>query len=186
MNAIRCFSTRPFQCVLRTDASRCSPKLRAPIAPPQLFQTRNLQSPATPLKQHIRALHTSRPVFSRPKSTDRGPASTEDTQTDFGNLDVLGNTPAPTTGIDACTNEGFHLNNGLKMNGCGTLLIGGEAFRWQPWVSQNGKLKNHKGLWEVGKECWGLLDLVWPKPGKTRGVVLGPRFHLYLDMHRRS
>jgi len=28
-----------------------------------------------------------------------------------------------------------------------------------------GRLKNPKGQWEVQKEAWGVLDLVWPKPG---------------------
>ncbi|KAF2815813.1 uncharacterized protein BDZ99DRAFT_457763 [Mytilinidion resinicola] len=163
MKATRCFPTRPFQCALRADTSKGSPLRRSSIASNQ-----HLRPPARSTKippQHVRTLHTSRAMLSRPKSTDRGPASTEDTQTDFGNLDVLGNTPAPSTSIDACTNDGFHLNNGLKMHGCGALLIGGEAFRWQPWAQQNGKLKNVKGQWEVGKEAWGALDLVWPKPG---------------------
>ncbi|OCL02075.1 hypothetical protein AOQ84DRAFT_305410 [Glonium stellatum] len=129
--------------------------------------------------------HTSSRDFARPqKSRDRGPKSTEDTQTDFEALDVLGNTPAPTTGIDACTPEGFALNNGLRLSGSGILLVGGEAFRWRPWVREGSKestnseggvgnergfsgrggLKNSKGQWEVQKEAWGVLDLVWPKP----------------------
>ena len=67
----------------------------------------------------------------------------------------------------------------------GVLLVGGEAFRWRPWVREGckegtigeggvgnegeggrtGRLKNPKGQWEVQKEAWGVLDLVWPKPG---------------------
>jgi len=163
MNANRCFSPRSFQCVLRADFSNRSRQLRPSTASSQHYPGSYLRSTASS-NRHTRTFHTSRAAFSRPKSTDRGPPSTEDTQTDFANLDVLGNTPAPTTSIDACTSEGFHLNSGLKMSGCGALLIGGEAFRWQPWAQQNGKLKNQKGQWEVGKEVWGLLDLVWPKP----------------------
>ena len=30
---------------------------------------------------------------------------------------------------------------------------------------------NKKGQWEVEKEAWGVLDLVWPKPGMT-GLLL--------------
>lgn len=133
----------------------------------------------------FRQLHNTSRILARPqKSRDRGPKSTEDTQTDFGALDVLGNTPAPTTGIDACTPDGFALNNGLKLSGSGVLLVGGEAFRWRPWVwgrrkegtagegrvgneGEGGgvsRLKNPKGQWEVQKEAWGVLDLVWPKP----------------------
>ena len=134
----------------------------------------------------FRQLHNTSRILTRPpKSRDRGPKSTEDTQTDFGALDVLGNTPAPTTGIDACAPDGFALNNGLKLSGSGVLLVGGEAFRWRPWIREGrkegtvgeggvgnegegggtGRLKNPKGQWEVQKEAWGVLDLVWPKPG---------------------
>ncbi|MCJ1438017.1 hypothetical protein MMC27_007404 [Xylographa pallens] len=102
------------------------------------------------------------------KPTDRGPASKEDTQTDFGSMDVLGNTPPPTTSIDACLTDGFHLDNGLKIGGgSGCLLVAGEAFAWRPWEasgSKKGQMINAKGQWTVEKEAWGILDLVWPKP----------------------
>ncbi|KAF2875964.1 hypothetical protein BDV95DRAFT_484929 [Massariosphaeria phaeospora] len=116
-----------------------------------------------------------------PKSRDRGPASTEDTQTDFGALDVLRNTTTPATAIDACMHNGFALNNQTRILGSGVLLVGGEAFRWRPWLDERrtegtvadgavgddamtGRLKNAKGLWEVHHGAWGILDLVWPKP----------------------
>lgn len=106
-------------------------------------------------------------------TTDRGPPSKEDTQTDFGSLDVLGSTPAPTTSIDACLDDGFHLNSGLRIRGgSGCLLIAGEAFSWRPWEAfgcegGGGKrqMLNKKGQWEAPREAWGLLDLVWPRPG---------------------
>jgi NADH dehydrogenase [ubiquinone] 1 alpha subcomplex assembly factor 3 len=82
--------------------------------------------------------------------------------------------------------DGFALNNGLRITGAGVMLVGGEAFRWRPWVrpgrkegtieegaaggdvkgvsSMSGKLKNAKGQWEADKMVWGALDLVWPKP----------------------
>lgn len=114
-----------------------------------------------------------------PKSRDRGPKSDEDTQTDFGALDVLRNTAAPATSIDATTSDGFALNNQMRVSGCGLLLVGGEAFRWRPWVqggkegavvegadgSRTGRLTNAKGQWEVSEGSWGILELVWPKPG---------------------
>lgn len=119
--------------------------------------------------------HASARPLAAPKSKDRGPASKEDTQTDFGALDVLGGMPPPTTGIDACMEDGFALNNGLRITGAGVMLVGGEAFKWRPWVrpgnddvkdvtSMNGKLKNAKGQWEADRMAWGALDLVWPKP----------------------
>lgn len=122
-----------------------------------------------------------------PKTKDRGPASKEDTQTDFAAMNVLGNTPAPTTAIDACAHDGFALNSGLKIAGSGVLLVGGDAFNWKPWIregrkegtigegamgddvkgvsSVGGTLRNKKGQWEVAEHSWGLLDAVWPKPG---------------------
>ena len=105
-----------------------------------------------------------------PKSHDRGPASTEDTQTDFGSLNVLGNTPAPSTSIDACLWDGFHLDSGVKITGgSGVLLVAGEAFSWKPWEAGKGdmKLVNEKGQFDVEDEVWGLFSLVWPKPGKS-------------------
>jgi NADH dehydrogenase [ubiquinone] 1 alpha subcomplex assembly factor 3 len=97
----------------------------------------------------------------------------ETTQTDFSSLDVLGGTPVPSTAVDACLWDGFHLNNGVKITrGAGVLLVGGEAFGWRPWDAgtQKGegkgmRLLNAKGQWEVEGGAWGLLEVVWPKPG---------------------
>lgn len=107
-----------------------------------------------------------------PKSRDRGPKSDEDTQTDFSALDVLRNTAAPATSIDATTSDGFALNNQMRVSGCGLLLVGGEAFRWRPWVGKGegagtARLTNAKGQWEVEQSGWGVLELVWPKPGTS-------------------
>ncbi|KAG4422995.1 hypothetical protein IFR04_003907 [Cadophora malorum] len=136
-----------------------------------------------PCRQIQRSISLSTPYQSspKPKSRDRGPASTEDTQTDFAALNVLGNTPAPSTSIDACLWDGFHLNSGVKIGGgTGVLLVAGEAFAWRPWESPvpSGKalsLVNEKGQWEVGDEAWGVLGLVWPKPGK---ISLPPELFL--------
>lgn len=92
-------------------------------------------------------------------------------------LDVLGNTDAPSTAIDACLSDGFHLDNGIKISGGdGMILVGGEAFTWRPWEvlkdGGNGKkgqamLVNKKGQFEVEDEAWGVFGLMWPKPGKS-------------------
>ncbi|KAF2090096.1 hypothetical protein K490DRAFT_35639 [Saccharata proteae CBS 121410] len=120
-----------------------------------------------------RLFHTSVPSCASrpPKSRDRGPTSSETTQTDFGSMDVLGSLPAPTTGIDATTSDGFSLNSGTRVSGSGVLLLGGEAFRWRPWIREGrkegtivGRLRNEKGMWECDTGAWGVLDLVWPKP----------------------
>lgn len=51
----------------------------------------------------------------------------------------------------------------------GVVLIGGEVFKWAPWVRKNGGkgegLVNEKGLWEVPEGSLGILDVLWPKPG---------------------
>ncbi|MCJ1350173.1 MAG: hypothetical protein MMC33_000154 [Icmadophila ericetorum] len=115
------------------------------------------------------------------RSKDRGPTSDEKTQTDFGTLNVLGNSPPPTTAINACLSDGFHFDNGMKIGGgSGCLLVAGEAFSWRPWEAGgavgNRKMINGKGQWEVGREAWGLLELVWPKPDMLI-LGLGPSMH---------
>jgi len=141
-----------------------------------------------------------RAYATRPPRKDTRPRSDETTQTDFGAMDIYANTPAPTSGIDACTEDGFALNSGMRVSGSGVLIIGGEAFKWRPWILNaqkgeatsvgssrsapltkgksgaskmrrvenvfgSGRLVNQKGQWEVDKVAWGLLELVWPKPG---------------------
>ena len=116
--------------------------------------------------------HFSTPTPPAPVSRDRGPTSTEDTQTDFSAADIYSSTPAPTNSIDACLPDGFHLDNGVKItDGDGLLLVGGEAFAWRPWGRQKrAKMVNQRGQWEIpgegGAIAWGLLGVVWPKPGE--------------------
>lgn len=162
------------------------PTQLAPLRRAAITSSRALVSPCRPLVSPI-AFTTSPFLISRsvssttsnaPLSRDRGPASKENTQTDFSNLDVLGGTPVPSTAIDACLWDGFHLNNGVKItNGAGVLLVAGEAFAWKPWnaariTGKEGyegmgtkRLVNNRGVFEVGPEAWGILGLVWPKPG---------------------
>lgn len=159
---------------------RCySSAVRTLICPYQDRSTsRTLRAAAKNPATHINAARTFITVPPRhaspvPRTVDRGPPSKEDTQTDFGTMNVLGNTPAPTTAIDACLDDGFHLDNGLKIiGGCGCILVSGEAFSWRPWEAggraegaQKGRMINKKGQWDVEKEAWGVLDLMWPKPG---------------------
>lgn len=149
-------------------SSRALASLSRPLVAPIAFKT----SP------FLTGRSVSSTASNAPLSKDRGPASKENTQTDFSNLDVLGGTPVPSTAIDACLWDGFHLNNGVKItNGAGVLLVAGEAFAWKPWNAARitGKerdkgmgtkrLVNDRGVFEVGPEAWGVLGLVWPKPG---------------------
>lgn len=133
---------------------------------------------------HITSSYRAPPTA--PKTRDRGPASEEETQTDFTVMNILSQTPPPTTAIDSCLEDGFALNSGLRVTGSGVLLFGGEAFKWRPWIKEGrkegtigkgaagddlkgiksvaGKLQNAKGQWEVDSSAWGILDLAWPKP----------------------
>lgn len=172
---------------------------------PQITQSRTYSLPCPPKSLPLnRRFSIHSPSLSAPKSHDRGPASKEDTQTDFGSLNVLGSTPAPSTSIDACLWDGFHLNSGVKIvGGSGVLLVAGEAFGWRPWeaglVSKAGeggevrgasgagagkygagkRLVNDKGQWEVEDDAWGLLGLVWPKPGMQSYSRVGGRSRCY-------
>lgn len=174
------------QSVVSHSVARPAERSFALTVRPALSSSRTPKKIPTP-RRHCRCIHSSPPhhVVRSQRSRDRGPQATDDTpQTDFSALDVLRNTAAPATGIDACTNAGFALNNNVRTAGCGLLLVGGEAFRWRPWLSEHrkegtigggakgddemtGRLLNAKGQWEVPEEAWGLLDVVWPKPGMT-------------------
>lgn len=93
---------------------------------------------------------------------------------------MLANTSTPATAIDACLEDGFALNSGIKINGSGVLLVAGEAFHWNPPKSStstspppNRRIKpdttsrysNAKGQFEMADPAaWGVLDLVWPRP----------------------
>lgn len=141
------------------------------------------RTPQLPTPRQCRSLHsTASNDASHPPKSHRSSQKAEETQPDFSALDVLRNTAAPATSIDACTHDGFALNNNAKLSGCGVLLVGGEAYRWKPWLSEHrkegtvgggakgddamtGRLLNSKGQWEAPQDAWGLLELVWPKPG---------------------
>ncbi|KAK2733395.1 hypothetical protein FQN57_002135 [Myotisia sp. PD_48] len=115
-----------------------------------------------------------------PSRTRALPKDEQDTKpaTDLSSLDVLANVDAPATSIDACLEDGFQLNNGVKItDGDGCLLVGGEVFIWRPWNATTTSpsshpsdspspkaLLNSKGQWEVSEDVWGLLKLLWPKP----------------------
>lgn len=85
--------------------------------------------------------------------------------TDFTRMDMLGTAPVPSTSVDICSSDGFKLNSGVSVyDGKGLLLVDGEAFEWQPW-GPDKRLVNTKGQWEVPEGAFGVLDLLWPRPG---------------------
>lgn len=95
--------------------------------------------------------------------------------TDFAAMDILGNTPVPSTTVDICMSDGFQLNSGARIeDGSGVILVGGEAFRWRPWLPRGEpRLLNSKGQWEIPNDTLGLLSLIWPRPGM---FLYGPRY----------
>jgi hypothetical protein len=99
------------------------------------------------------------------------------TPTDFSKLDVFGNIPQPGGSIESCLNDGFTFSTGLTVTGTGVLIIGGEVFRWFPVGDESSgnspyssapRMLNSSGQWEVEGNSFGVLDVVWPKPGTFR------------------
>ncbi|KAG8161796.1 hypothetical protein KVR01_008783 [Diaporthe batatas] len=126
--------------------------------------------PAT-TRQCAAALHTSP---TRPAKRGRAHNGEEIPEgpptTDFSRMDMLGQTPAPSTSVDICSSDGFKLNSGVSIyDGNGVMLVGGEAFAWRPW-GPDMKLVNAKGQWEVREEAFAVLDLLWPRPDL---IILG-------------
>jgi alkaline phosphatase len=157
----------------KSTGSLCATPTRIQLLSSFLNHHRNYSNGSSNFPAPIRPTRmVSRSHPAKPRSHDRGPQSQEDTQTDFAALNVLGNIPAPTTAVDACLDSGFHLDNGVKItDGDGVLLVGGEAFSWRPWKGNKGGEKsamvNAKGQFEVDEQSWGVLDLVWPRPGMS-------------------
>lgn len=160
--------------ITTTNTARiCAGLSRPTFAPSPIPQLRRPNSDHARPTRMIPRSHAQRPA-----DRDRGPESKEDTQTDFAALNVLGDIPAPTTAVDACLDNGFHLNNGLRVRGgSGVMMVGGEAFAWNPWKVSGGSkadMVNRKGQFEVEEEeAWGILGLVWPRPGS---LLLSVRF----------
>lgn len=82
---------------------------------------------------------------------------------------MLGNVPAPSTSVDVCTYDGFGLNSGVKItDGDGAILLSGEAFSWRPWEAIGEKrLLNQKGQFDIPRSAFGVLEVLWPRPGKS-------------------
>lgn len=100
---------------------------------------------------------------------------------------MLGNIPTPATAVDACLDDGFHLDNGVKITGGdGVVLVAGEAFAWRPWQllknvdDAKASMVNAKGQFEIPEDAWGLLSLVWPRPGECLYLQLVPCAFFFL------
>jgi len=123
---------------------------------------------ALPLQtQRHRQLHNSpSPQRRQAVGHNNEPVPEQAPTTDFESMDVLANAPVPATSVTACLDDGFALDSGVRITGGnGALLVGGEAFAWRPW-GEGKNLVNAKGQWEVPGEVFGLLGVVWPRPGR--------------------
>lgn len=123
-----------------------------------------------PVLGRARLLHTATQCWKA-----QGDKSRDQPPTDLNELNVLGNTPAPSTSVDVCLFDGFGLNSGITISGGdGALLVSGEAFAWRPWETRgNMELVNGKGQFELPAEAFGLFDLLWPRPGMSPAKVSG-------------
>lgn len=100
---------------------------------------------------------------------------------------MLRNSYVPATAtISTCLPDGFVLESGSAVHDAGVLLVGGRAYEWRPWLVRASKavqkggswggwaasaqrdLVDGNGTWDAGgeEEAWGVLELVWPKPGE--------------------
>ncbi|KAK2605244.1 hypothetical protein N8I77_008095 [Diaporthe amygdali] len=129
----------------------CRPLSRTPPSPSSTWRCAPLHTSSARLAQRSRA-HNDEEIPDGPPTTD------------FSRMDMLGQTPAPSTSVDICSSDGFKLNSGVSIyDGNGVMLVGGEAFAWRPW-GPDLKLVNAKGQWEVREEAFAVLDLLWPRP----------------------
>lgn len=119
---------------------------------------------------------------------------------------MLSGLPIPASAVESIYHDGFLLNNGQLVRGDGVFLLNNDVFRWKALLSSPvkggtqmaeleaaaGKAKK-TGLLELSDEVWGLLDVVYPKPGTLfhiprKGFVLliSPRDRLIDSRHWSS
>src|SRR5438874_1065393 len=81
-----------------------------------------------PLLTGHHTFHTSPPLPRQAHNRFNESVPDQPPPTDFARMDVLGQTPAPATSIDACLPDGFVLGDGSVTitGGSGALLVAGE------------------------------------------------------------
>lgn len=171
------------QLLLRSRAPTSATTLRlrppsamyAPSSPRRLFPASTSPS--------VASLHTStsRPHAQRPSSSAHGgggdgfdaPAreSSAPTGTDISSLDVLGGVPVPASAIAECRTDGFKFESGAVVaGGDAVLVVGGEAFAWRPHDDDDAgdvvTALDARAGWDVPDQAWGVLKVVWPRPGE--------------------
>ena len=94
----------------------------------------------------------------------------------FSELDVLSGLPIPASAVDSVFDDGFLLNNGQEIHGDGVFLLNNDVFRWKALIRASGDevtgelegattKARRTGMLELNDEVWGVLDVVYPKPG---------------------
>ncbi|KAL1958441.1 hypothetical protein VTO42DRAFT_4542 [Malbranchea cinnamomea] len=170
----RCHHKRRY---LSTSVARYCPDDRSPRRPSPHHPS-HAERPTHPprpfdlstadLKADLRERNRKAAVAASAASREGIEDGSSQQRTDLSTFDVFADVAAPSSAVDACLDDGFHLNNGMKIvGGTGCLLVDGEVFAWRPWEANSGGLSamvNAKGQWEVPEEAWGVLKLVWPKP----------------------
>ena len=169
--ALRSASSRSTTIRLLTTPSHAPPP---PRHGPATSVTTTTPTPITPQRNN---LHTTTPIPRRSSTNNQNQqVPSHPPKTDFAELDVLANTPTPSTAVDVCFADGFALNSGVQITGGdGALLVGGEAFSWRPWevaAKNGGRLVNAKGQWELGEEGFAVLGVLWPRPGEFYHLLL--------------
>lgn len=119
----------------------------------------------------------------------------------FSELDVLSGLPIPASAVDSVFDDGFLLNNGQEIHGDGVFLLNNDVFRWRALIQGSGDgvmgelegattKARRTGVLELNDEVWGVLDVVYPRPGtflrlgKKREFVLLTRHEIRLIDHR--
>ncbi|KAI5813630.1 hypothetical protein BZA77DRAFT_284514 [Pyronema omphalodes] len=85
----------------------------------------------------------------------------------ISNLNVYSDLPAPASSIDILHPHGFTFTSGLTfVDGSGCILLHNEAFKWRPCMLGDSieATAIKTGILKLGREAWGLLDVVAPKP----------------------
>ena len=127
--------------------------------------------------------HKSQPVHTTPHPPAKSPkpnsslggghnpASTSTSAPGLSGLDLYNDLPNPINSIEALYDTHFLLTSGTRTApGSGVFLLNDSVFSWTPAVT----CKN--GIVGFGRGAWGVLEVVWPKPGLSYPSFLEQSF----------
>ena len=109
--------------------------------------------------------------ISGPRTTPNFPLEGGSDPKEFlSQLDVFSGLPTPPSAVDSVFPDGFLLNDGQMIRGDGVFLLSNDVLRWRALLSE-GELEEAEAkakktsVLELPDESWGLLDVIYPKPG---------------------